>query len=70
MEIHITQDVRRLTLHCQDNGSGGANSHRVGLGSQLFTEMCDVYGGTWQLLPSASGTEFTMTAVLARVTSR
>jgi signal transduction histidine kinase len=70
MEIHITQDVRRLTLHCQDNGSGGAISHRVGLGSQLFTETCDVYGGTWQLLPSVSGTEFTLTAVLARVASR
>jgi hypothetical protein len=70
MEIHITQDVRRLTLHCQDNGSGGAISHRVGLGSQLFAETCDVYGGTWQLMPSVSGTEFTMTAVLTHITAR
>jgi glucose-6-phosphate-specific signal transduction histidine kinase len=70
MEIHITQDVRRLTLHCQDNGSGGAISHRVGLGSQLFTETCDVYGGTWQLMPSISGAEFTMTTDLTRITAR
>lgn len=70
MEIHITQDVRRLTLHCQDNGSGGAISHRVGLGSQLFTETCDVYGGTWQLMPCISGAEFTMTTDLTRITAR
>lgn len=70
LEIHITQDVRRLTLYCQDNGSGGAISHRVGLGSQLFTETCHVYGGTWQLMPSMSGAEFTMTTDLTRITAR
>ena len=42
----------------------------VALGSQLFTETCEAYGGTWQLLPSASGAEFTMTADITRITAR
>ncbi len=70
MEIHISKEVRRFTLHCQDNGRGGSIPHRVGLGSQLFTETCEAYGGTWQLLPSASGAEFTMTADITRITAR
>ncbi len=69
MDIYITEDGRRITLHCADNGRGGAIANRVGLGSQLFSETCEAYGGTWQLLPTGGGAEFTMTADLTRITS-
>ena len=69
MDIHITEDGRRITLHCADNGRGGAIANRVGLGSQLFSETCEADGGTWQLLPTGGGAEFTMTADLTRITS-
>ncbi len=63
----LTPRIRNI--HGHPHHRGWPPNHGVGLGSQLFSETCEAYGGTWQLLPTGGGAEFTMTADLTRITS-
>jgi len=56
----VTRDGDHVTLRCVDDGVGAAELTVPGLGSQIFDEVADRYGGSWSLERTSGGTTFCM----------